>query len=99
MDILLRQDWIHSRGKFIILGALSSTYKPRSHEAYTLGEAQWVEVLENCGAMYGWCINGPMKQIVRAPKAGKSYLSSMAGHHIKLLQPFNSRRSNHQRVL
>ncbi|CAF3629984.1 unnamed protein product, partial [Fusarium graminearum] len=69
MDILLRQDWIHSRGKFIILGALSSTYKPRSHEAYTLGEAQWVEVLENCGAMYGWCINGPMKQIVRAPKA------------------------------
>ncbi|KAG8675926.1 hypothetical protein FPOAC1_001921 [Fusarium poae] len=41
----------------------------QSHEAYTLNEAQWIEVLENCGAMYGWCIDGPMKQIVRAPKA------------------------------
>ncbi|KAF5662962.1 hypothetical protein FHETE_7707 [Fusarium heterosporum] len=40
----------------------------QSHEASELGEAEWLEILENCGAMYGWCINGPMKQIVRAPK-------------------------------
>ncbi|KAF5004997.1 hypothetical protein FDECE_8522 [Fusarium decemcellulare] len=41
----------------------------QKHEASELGETEWLEVLENCGAMYGWCIDGPMKQIVRAPKA------------------------------
>ncbi|KAI6777471.1 hypothetical protein HG530_001416 [Fusarium avenaceum] len=40
----------------------------QTHGASQLGEAQWLEVLENCNAMYGWCIDGPMKQIVRAPK-------------------------------
>ncbi|KAM0265533.1 hypothetical protein ACHAPA_007684 [Fusarium lateritium] len=40
----------------------------QKHGASQLGEAEWLEVLENCNAMYGWCIDGPMKQIVRAPK-------------------------------
>ncbi|KAF4332672.1 hypothetical protein FBEOM_13532 [Fusarium beomiforme] len=40
----------------------------QKHEASQLGEAEWLEVLDNCNAMYGWCIDGPMKQIVRAPK-------------------------------
>ncbi|EMT71700.1 hypothetical protein FOC4_g10010215 [Fusarium odoratissimum] len=40
----------------------------QTHEASSLGEVEWLEILENCNAMYGWCIDGPMKQIVRAPK-------------------------------
>ncbi|RGP72590.1 hypothetical protein FLONG3_6598 [Fusarium longipes] len=41
----------------------------QKHEASELGEDEWQEVLENCGAMYGWYVDGPNKQIVRAPKA------------------------------
>ncbi|CAJ0550043.1 Ff.00g099730.m01.CDS01 [Fusarium sp. VM40] len=40
----------------------------QTHGASQLGEAEWLQVLENCNAMYGWCIDGPMKRIVRAPK-------------------------------
>ncbi|KAH6871546.1 hypothetical protein B0T10DRAFT_590929 [Thelonectria olida] len=37
-------------------------------QASQLGEDEWEEVLENCGAMYGWCIDRTSKRIVRAPK-------------------------------
>ncbi|KAG9494759.1 hypothetical protein J7337_013898 [Fusarium musae] len=43
----------------------------KKHEASQLVEGQWVEILENCNAMYGWCVDGPNKQIVRAPKPGR----------------------------
>ncbi|KAF5637151.1 hypothetical protein F52700_4888 [Fusarium sp. NRRL 52700] len=40
----------------------------KKHEASQLVEDQWLEILENCNAMYGWCVDGPNKEIVRAPK-------------------------------
>lgn len=46
-----------------------------SRSAGMLTEAQWAEVLQNCGLMYGWVVDQDINQIVRAPKAG-TYLSS-----------------------